>query len=95
MLGCTSKFDEGFQLRRQTTSSARESLVKSLRGLIDLYPNHIWKEDYLLFPMTNKVLGLDEQRDLLEKFERVEDAIGRDAHRRFEQLAENLSAVAV
>ena len=57
-----------------------------------LYPNHIWKEDYLLFPMTNKVLSPDDQKDLREKFEAVEDVIGRDVHHRFEQMAEGLLA---
>jgi hemerythrin-like domain-containing protein len=76
----------------QGDASAKESLIKSLRGVMDLYPQHIWKEDYLLFPMTNKVLGLDDQKELLDKFAKVEDAIGRDTHRRFEQLADKLLA---
>ena len=44
------------------------SLVETLHSITELYPNHIWKEDYLLFPMTNKVLGADDHRDLMEKF---------------------------
>jgi hemerythrin-like domain-containing protein len=76
----------------QGDAGAKEALVSNLRGITELYPNHIWKEDYLLFPMTNKVLSPDDQKDLREKFEAVEDAIGRDVHQRFEQLAERLSA---
>ena len=72
------------------TSGARESLLKSLRGLTDLYPNHIWKEDYLAFPMANKVLTEEEQRELSEKFEMVENEIGKDVHHRFEELAKEL-----
>jgi hemerythrin-like domain-containing protein len=71
-------------------SSAKGPLIESLRGLIELYPNHIWKEDYLLFPMTNKILSLEEQKELLVKFDMVEQAIGRDVHHRFAQLAEEL-----
>ena len=74
----------------ENDSSTRDSLLKSLRGLIDLYPNHIWKEDYLAFPMANKILSDDEQRELGEKFEMVENEIGRDVHHRFEQLAKEL-----
>lgn len=70
--------------------AARSPLLKSLRGLTDLYPNHIWKEDYLAFPMTNKILSLEEQRELYENFEMVEEAIGRDVHQRFEQFADEL-----
>jgi len=52
--------------------SAKEGLLKQLRGLINLYPNHIWKEDYLLFPMTNKILSDSKQKALQAKFEMVE-----------------------
>ena len=30
----------------------KNSLIPALRGLVELYPNHIWKEDYLLFPLA-------------------------------------------
>jgi len=70
--------------------SAKKGLLESLRSLMELYPNHIWKEDYLLFPMTNKILNEEEQKELHEKFEMVEKAIGMDVHHRFQQLAEQL-----
>jgi hemerythrin-like domain-containing protein len=73
-------------------AAAKDALLAKLRGITALYPNHIWKEDYLLFPMTNKVLSPDDQKDLREKFEAVEDAIGRDSHHWFEQFAEGLLA---
>lgn len=69
---------------------AKESLVKSLHALTDLYPNHIWKEEYLAFPMADKILSSEEKRDLFEKFEMVEKEIGRDLHQRFEQFAKEL-----
>jgi len=65
---------------------------QSLRGVVGLYPNHIWKEDYLLFPMTNKVLGPGDQQELLGKFAQVEAEIGQDTHDRFEQMARDLAA---
>jgi len=74
-------------------ASAKASLVKSLQGVVGLYPNHIWKEDYLLFPMTNKVLGPDDQKELLGKFAQVEAEIGQDTHHRFEQMARDLAAL--
>jgi hemerythrin-like domain-containing protein len=75
---------------RKEGASARKTLLDNLRGLMDLYPNHIWKEEYLLFPMTNKILDSQEQRELQEKFEMVEKDIGEDVHHRFEELAEKL-----
>jgi len=70
--------------------AARASLANTLRSLMNLYPNHIWKEDFLLFPMTNKVLNQDEQKDLLEKFRRIETEIGQETHQQFGQLASQL-----
>ncbi len=70
---------------------AKKTVVKSLRELAALYPSHIWKEDYLLFPLTNKVLSLEEQQALLRQFEQVWDLVGRDVHHRLKQFAEGLS----
>lgn len=72
-------------------SLAKADLLKQLRGLMNLYPNHIWKEDYLLFPMTNKILNDSEQKELQAKFEIVEKEIGNDTHAKYEQLAEEIS----
>jgi len=66
------------------------TLCASMRGLVNLYPSHIWKEDYLLFPMTDKILNDKEQKELAEEFELVEKKIGLDVHQRFEQLASTL-----
>jgi hemerythrin-like domain-containing protein len=70
--------------------ASKSTLIKSLQGLIELYPNHIWKEEYLLFPMTNKVLSDEDQKELFEKFEMVEKEIGADVHEHFENIVEEL-----
>jgi hemerythrin-like domain-containing protein len=70
--------------------SAKKSLIQVLKSLTELYPGHIWKEEYLLFPMTNKILNAEEQRDLLQKFETVEKTIGLDVHQHFVRLSEEL-----
>lgn len=85
-----SQLVEATEAHAKASPLAKESLVKSLRGLAELYPNHIWKEEYLAFPMTDKILSSEEQRDLSEKFEMVEKEIGLDVHRRFEQFATKL-----
>jgi hemerythrin-like domain-containing protein len=70
--------------------AAKDALIRGLRGIAGLYPNHIWKEDYLLFPLTDKVLSPEEQQSLCQEFEVVEDRIGKDVHQRFERLAEQI-----
>ncbi len=69
-------------------------LTTTLRSIVELMPAHIWKEDYLLFPMTDKILNDQEQQGLVERFEEVERKVGLDVHHRFEHLAEQLAAQA-
>jgi hemerythrin-like domain-containing protein len=69
---------------------ARENLVKSLRALVAFYPNHIWKEDYLLFPLAGKVLTPEDQQELMGKFETVERELGLDVHEGFDKVAADL-----
>jgi len=65
----------------------KNSLIPALRGLVELYPNHIWKEDYLLFPLAGKVLSASDHEALSRQFEEVELEFGPDLHSRFERLA--------
>jgi hemerythrin-like domain-containing protein len=70
--------------------SEKELLRTTLLSLAELYGGHIWKEDYLLFPMTNKVLSDAEQEQLAKRFDDVDASIGSDVQQRFEELAEKL-----
>ncbi len=65
-------------------------LISSLRGIAALYPGHIWKEDYLLFPMTNKVMNPEELDTLYRQFEQVDLSIGHDTLERLTLLAGDL-----
>lgn len=71
----------------------RYRVVALLRRLVELYPAHIWKEDYLLFPMAQQNLSQLEQEDMADKFEDVEREVGQDVHAAFEMLAKRLGAV--
>lgn len=63
--------------------SGRLSLVAALRKLVDFYPDHIWKEDYLLFPLAKKVLSSVDERIVTQHFEQIENALQTGAHERF------------
>jgi hemerythrin-like domain-containing protein len=69
---------------------ARLTLIQVLQSLVALYPAHIWKEEYLLFPMAEKILSEEDNIELLKQFELAEEGIGTDAHLAFERLAEGL-----
>jgi len=71
----------------------RYRVIDLLQQLVELYPAHIWKEDFLLFPLAQRNLSPAEQQSLEEKFENVEREVGEDVHAGFEMLAKKLEAV--
>lgn len=88
-----AELDQAIQAHFQpTTPEAKTVVVRCLRDLATLYPNHIWKEDYMVFPMSGKVLSEADHLDLQRKFEAVEVEIGCEVHQHLEALAENLQA---
>jgi hemerythrin-like domain-containing protein len=82
---------DALEAYRKGDSEGKQAVIQSLRGIAELYPNHIWKEDYLLFPMTNKVLNSEVLQSLLQQFEQVDEQIGRDMYYFQEQFADRLS----
>lgn len=84
---------EATQAYARGEDGAAASVAEKLHGITELYPNHIWKEDYLLFPMTNKVLGADDHKALMEKFVQADATMGQDAPRRFEDMALELESL--
>jgi hemerythrin-like domain-containing protein len=85
LVGELEKAIEDYSLRG--TAGALESALSSL---VELYPGHIWKEDYLLLPMAGKVLSEKDLENLAEQFARVEAEIGPGAYEKFEALAVRL-----
>ncbi len=73
------------------TEKGRLTLIQVLQSLVALYPAHIRKEDFLLFPMADKILAESDQELLLHQFRESEEAFGTDARERLEALAEELS----
>ncbi len=73
---------------------AQEVLLSTLRALLDLYQNHIWKEDAMVFPMADKVLTAADQQELCEKFAEVDRSLGPDVLAWLEKFAKSLSSTA-
>ena len=82
---------EAVDIYADSGGTVKDSLLQALRGLVELYPGHIWKEDYLLFPLAGKVLSPADHVALSKQFEDVELGFGPDAHSRFERLALDLT----
>jgi hemerythrin-like domain-containing protein len=70
--------------------AGRATLVAVLRELAQFYPAHIWKEEYLLFPLARKVLSDQDDQRLMEEFSSAESDIFSSVHESYEQLATEL-----
>ena len=78
----------------QGKSVAKEALSETLRGVLALYQNHIWKEDAMVFPMADKVLTAADNKELADKFAGVNRAIGLETIARLETFSRSLAASA-
>jgi hemerythrin-like domain-containing protein len=68
-------------------SATRPEIAKCLHELMHLYPGHIWKEEYLLFPMSGKIVPPDEQKAMTQDFEEVDKTFGPNLHDQFLETA--------
>lgn len=73
---------------------AGAKIIKNTSGYIDLLKDHIDKEDNILYMMADAHLSAKTQKDLLEKFDKVEDEkIGKGKHEEFHQMLDNLKKI--
>ena len=82
-----SALNDAIQKSKQGDAAANAAAASYIKNAIDFYNDHIWKEDYLLFPMAEKLLSESEQQELSAQFAKHEATIGTDVHHGFEQLA--------
>jgi len=69
-------------------STAKVTISATIKGAIDLYTDHIWREDYLLFPMTEKVLSNSELEGVTRNFKEVETRFGSGFHDKYVHIVE-------
>ena len=63
--------------------AGREPVATIFRDIAAFYPRHIWKEEYLLFPIAKQVLSPSEQEEIGRGFSDIEPEIGSDVHHAF------------
>lgn len=87
---CVSRFADAVERLASGEPAARDGVVQAIRCLCDLYPQHIRKENEILFPMAENILTDRSLEKLHEKFEKVEETLGEDVHHRFASFAKRL-----
>ena len=82
---------EAFEKIKQGDESAKEIFTKNARNYISLLREHIDKEDNILYMMADMHISEEVQKELLEKFQKVEEEkIGQGKHEEFHRLLEEL-----
>jgi hemerythrin-like domain-containing protein len=61
-------------------SSAVEAIRHAIAGIRQLYPNHIWKEDEMVFPMAQRLFTQDELDKIKTDFDEAESRLGHSLH---------------
>jgi hemerythrin-like domain-containing protein len=71
--------------------SAARTIAENARAYVGVLRGHIMKEDSVLFPMADRVLILDDQQELVERFEQIEtEVMGPGVHERYHRLLDDL-----
>jgi hemerythrin-like domain-containing protein len=71
-------------------AKAAKTISAILRDATQLYTDHIWREDYLLFPMSEKVLLDSDRETLVKDFDDVQTRFGSAFQERYESLVDRL-----
>ncbi len=87
------KMDEaGKRLAGGEKGALQEAFDNGL-AYVQLLTQHIYKEDNILFPMADRALTPEDQKQLLSKFEEVElERIGPGGHEKYLKLVDDLES---
>lgn len=66
--------ENGINLYKQGDANSLQIVKRNMKGYIDLLRNHISKENNVLFPMAAKILTLEENKSLLDRFKAFEES---------------------
>jgi len=83
---------ESLPAARDGGGAALKNLAENLIAYVDLLRAHIDKEDNVLFPLAERVLPAEDQKALVEAFEKIEaEELGAGVHEKYHQFAHDLA----
>lgn len=75
----------------QESAQATAQLVDTIRSFVQIFRNHIRKENGSVFPEAREILSGPVQEDMARRFEKLEeDRIGKGRHEAFHRMIEQL-----
>lgn len=68
-----------------------ELLAESIVKYVVLIKTHLQKEENIIFPLANEIMGEEKQKEIYKQFEKIEEKIfTHGSHEHFHQLLLNL-----
>lgn len=86
----TNQLGDSVDVYSSNEDMANACLISTLRELAELYSDHAWKENYVLFPIAEELFSAADQRVLADKLQMIEVAMGADARLVVERLRDNI-----
>lgn len=83
--------EDGVNLYSSKPQEALAALKRAIDGVVTLYPDHIWKEDQMVFPVAERLLREGRMTGLGQAFSRVNKASAKSLYRH-QEFAMKLSA---
>lgn len=80
--------EEGVDLYSNKPEEALAVLKQAIDGITSLYPDHIWKEDQMVFPMAERLLSEGRLAGLGQAFSQVDSASAESLYRHQEFATE-------
>lgn len=87
------RMSAAIELYANGAAGAGEEIAGAIDAIVLLYPNHIWKEDDMVFPMVERLFSAGDRDGLLARFEAADEAMAPEVRRDFEAFAERFSGV--
>ncbi|MBD3402742.1 hemerythrin [candidate division GN15 bacterium] len=73
-------------------AAAIDEFARQAHGYIAMLRGHIQKEDQVLFPLADRIMGSDDEQKLMAAYHSVEhDHMGEGTHERYLKIAETLA----
>jgi hemerythrin-like domain-containing protein len=69
--------DEAAGIYAASNAEGASKIREAMRGIRELYPNHIWKEDAMVFPMAERLFTVEELAQMKADFDQVELELGQ------------------
>jgi hemerythrin-like domain-containing protein len=82
------------EVYKSNKQSGLNAVVENMENYLNLLHSHIYKEDNILFPMSEKILNDVQQEEIFTKFMQVEEEVlGNGVNEKYHELLNNLKNI--